>query len=80
MQKYLRPFHNILRQKNKFEWTTVHQKRFEELKTFLIEQISYTSPDQDQLFYAMCDAFIFGIGAAFLQSHRGTNKMNLITT
>ena len=25
----------------------------------------------------MCDASNFGIGAAFLQSHRGTNKMNL---
>ena len=27
----------------------------------------------------MCDASIFGIGAALLQSHSGTNKMNLIS-
>ena len=27
----------------------------------------------------MCDASNFGIGAAFLQSHNGTNKMNLIS-
>ena len=80
MQLYLRPFHNNLRQQNKFEGTTVHQKRIEEKKNFLTEQISYTSPDQDQLFYAMCDAFNFGISSALLQSHRGTNKMNLITT
>ena len=26
----------------------------------------------------MCDCSNFGIGAAFLQSHSGTNKMNLI--
>ena len=30
-------------------------------------------------FYAMCDASNFGIGAALLQSHNGTNKMNLIS-
>ena len=27
----------------------------------------------------MCDAFNFGIGAALLQSHNGTNKMNLVS-
>ena len=27
----------------------------------------------------MCDASIFGIGAALLQSHSGTNKMNPIS-
>ena len=27
----------------------------------------------------MCNASSFGIGAALLQSHSGTNKMNLIT-
>ena len=27
MQLYLRPFYNILRQQNNFEWTTEHQKR-----------------------------------------------------
>ena len=27
----------------------------------------------------MCDASNFGIGAALLQSHSGTNKMNLIS-
>ena len=27
----------------------------------------------------MCDASKFGIGAALLQSHSGTNKMNLIS-
>ena len=29
MQLYLRPFYNILRQQNNFEWTTEHQTRFE---------------------------------------------------
>ena len=28
MQLYLRPFYNILRQQNNFEWTTEHQTRF----------------------------------------------------
>ena len=32
MQLYLRPFYNILRQQNNFEWTTEHQTRFEEVK------------------------------------------------
>ena len=79
VQLYLKPFYNILRQQNIFEWTTEHQTRFEEIKKLLTEQISNTIPDPDQPFYAMCDALNFGIGAALLQSHYGTNKMNLIS-
>ena len=79
MQLYLRPFYNILRQQNNFEWTTEHQTRFEENKKLLTEQISNTIPNPNQPFYAMCDASNFGIGAALLQSHSGTNKMNLIS-
>ena len=79
MQLYLRPFYNILRQQNNFEWNTEHQTRFEEIKKLLTEQISNTIPDSNQPFYAMCDASNFGIGAALLQSHNGTNKMNLIS-
>ena len=78
-QLYLRPFYNILRQQNNFEWNTEHQTRFDEIKKLLTEQISNTIPDPDQPFYAMCDASNFGIGAALLQSHNGTNKMNLIS-
>ena len=79
MQLYLRPFCNILRQQNNFEWTTEHQTQFEEIKKLLTEQISNTIPDPNQPFYAMCDASNFGIGAALLQSHSGTNKINLIS-
>ena len=79
MQLYLRLFYNIHRQQNNFQWTTEHQKRFEETKTLLTEQLSNTIPDPDQPFYAMCDASNFGIGAVLLQSHNGTNKMNLIS-
>ena len=39
MQLYLRPFYNILRQQNNFEWNTEHQTRFEEIKKLLTEQI-----------------------------------------
>ena len=82
MQLYLRPFFNVLRQQNNFERTTKHQTRFEEIKKFQTEQISNISntiPDPNQSFYAMCEASKFGIGAALLQSHSGTNKMNLIS-
>ena len=79
MQLYLRPFYNILRQQNNFEWTTEHQTRFIENKKLLTEQISNTIPDPNQPFYAMCDASNFGIGGALLQSRSGTNKMNLIS-
>ena len=79
MQLYLRPFYNIRRPQNNFEWTTEHQTRFEEIKKLLTEQISNTIPDPNQPFYAMCDASNFGIGAALLQSHSGTIKMNLIS-
>ena len=45
----------------------------------LTEQISNTISDPNQPFYAKCDASNFGIGAALLQSHSKTNKMNLIS-
>ena len=79
MQLYLRPFYNILSQQNNFEWTTEYQKRFEEIKTLPTEQLSNTIPHPDQPFYAMCDASNFGIDAALLQSHNGTNKKHLIS-
>ena len=79
MKLYLRPFYNILRQQNNFEWTTEHQTRFDEIKKLLTDQISKAVPDPNQPFYAMCDASNFGIGASLLQSHNGTNKMNLIS-
>ena len=44
-QLYLRPFYNILKQQNNFEWTTEHQTRFIEIKKLLTEQISNTIPD-----------------------------------
>ena len=68
-----------LHSKTNFEWTTEHQTRFEEIKKLLTEQISNTVPDPNQPFYAMCDGSNFGIGAALLQSHSGTNKMKLIS-
>ena len=68
-QLYLRRFYNILRQQNIFEWTTEGQRRLGEIKKLLTEQVSNTIPDPNQPFYAMCDASIFGIGAALLQSH-----------
>ena len=79
MQLYLRPFYNILRQQNNFEWKTEHQKRFKEMKKLLLEQISNTIPDPNQQFYAICDASNFSISAALLQSLNETNKMNLIS-
>ena len=79
MQLYLRTFYNILRQQNYFEWTTKHQKRFEEIKTLLTEQLSNAIPVLEQPFYARGDASNFGIGAALLQSHNDTKKMNLIS-
>ena len=79
MPFYLRPFYNILRQQKNFEWTREHQTQFEEFKTLLTEQTSNTIRDRDQSFYAMCDASYFGIGAALLQSHNGTNKTNLMS-
>ena len=79
MQLYLRPFYNNLRQQNNFEWTTDHQTRFEEIKNLLTEQISNKIPDPNQPFYAMCDASNFGIGAALLQLHSETNKMNFMS-
>ena len=38
MQLQFRPFYNILRQQNNFEWTKEHRKHFEEIKTPLTEQ------------------------------------------
>ena len=50
MHLYLEPFYNVPRQQNTFEWITEHQKRFEEIKTLLTEQLSNTIPDPNQPF------------------------------
>ena len=76
MQLYLKPLFNILKQQSNLEWTTEHQTRSKEIKNLLTQRISNTITDPNQPFYAMCDASNFGIGAALLQSHSGTNKMN----
>ena len=54
-------------------------KCFDEIKTLLTEQISNTLPDPDQPIYGICDTSNFGIGAALLQSYKGTNKMNIVS-
>ena len=61
MRLYLRPYYNILRQQNNFEWTTEHQTRFEEIKKLSTEQISNTIPNPNQPFNAMCDASNFAL-------------------
>ena len=48
------------------------------MNILLTGQISNSIPDPDKLFYPMCDDSSFGIGAAILQLHKNTNKMNLI--
>ena len=53
-------------------------RKYLKKKTLLAEQLSNTMPDPDQPFYATCDTSNFGIGAALLQSHNGTNKLNLL--
>ena len=68
MQLYLRPLYNILRQQNNFEWTTEHQKRFEETKTLLREQLSNTIPDPDQPFCAIKINIISAIFRLFSQA------------
>ena len=48
-------------------------------KNFFRDQISSAILDPDQPFYAMWDALNFENGAALLQSHKGTNKMILVS-
>ena len=49
------------------------------IKTHLTQQKSNNIPYPTQPFYAMCDASNFRSGAALLESHQGTNEMNLIS-
>ena len=60
-QLYSRPFYDILRQQNNFEWSIELPNRFEKVIKKITEQISNTIPDPDHPFYAMCDASNFGI-------------------
>ena len=57
----------------------IKQTQFEEIKKLLTKQISNTIPDPNQPFHGICYASNFGIEAALLQSHTGTEKMNLIS-
>ena len=70
MQLDFSPIYNFLCQQNNIEGTLEHQKRFDEMKIVQTEQILNTIANADQHFYAMCDAFNFGIGKALLQSQK----------
>ena len=37
MQLYLKPFYNILRQQNSFEWTREHETKIQETKKLFTE-------------------------------------------
>ena len=50
MQLYLRSFYNNLRKQNNFEWTTEHQKRFEEIKTLSLIKFQIQSEIQTNHF------------------------------
>ena len=70
-------FYGILRQENNFEWISEHQKRFYWIKNLQTEETWDKIRNPYQPFYARCNGSNFGIGAALVQSHKGTNKTNL---
>ena len=41
MQLFLTPLYNLPRQQDNFEWTTEQQKRFEDIKTLLTDQVLF---------------------------------------
>ena len=73
MQLYLKQVFKFFRQQNKIKWMLDYQKRFDEIKTFLTEQLSNTKPGSNQ---PVC-LLIFGICAAVLHSFHGTKKVSL---
>ena len=78
MQLYLRTFYNILRQQKKIDCTLEHQKRFNEIKTLLTEPFKNNSRLKLTILrYVQC--FLTLNVPAFLKSHQGTKKLNLIS-
>ena len=75
MQLYLRPFYNILRQQNNFEWTTEHRTRFEDIK--------FQTQFQIQTNHSMqCAMLQILASAQHYYNHiveQTTNKLNLIS-
>ena len=59
MQLCLRPFYNNLRKPNIIEWTTEHQKRFEEIKTLSLIKYQIQSQIQTNHFMLCATPPIF---------------------
>ncbi len=63
----LQPMHKLTRKNTDFQWTELHQKRFDELRK-IVEQIDYLhEPLGAGEFVVECDASEFAIGATLYQ-------------
>ncbi|KAK3894241.1 hypothetical protein Pcinc_002003 [Petrolisthes cinctipes] len=61
------PLHKLLGKRQKFEWTAVTQKAFDELKQAMVSSPVLPYPDQRQPFILDCDASDHGISGVLSQ-------------
>ena len=63
-----RPFYLQLRDTTDFKWTSALQQTFDRVKKELTDgPLRLAIPNSEKIFYILCDASNYGIGAALLQ-------------
>ena len=68
------PLQELLKSKNEFYWTKVHEKAFNQLKEAIAKDVTLQFFNQDLPLYIEVDASMKGIGAVMLQPDKNTKN------
>ena len=68
------PLQELLKSRNEFYWTKVHEKAFNQLKEALAKDVTLQLFNEDPPLYIEVDASKIGIGAVMLQPDKNTKN------
>lgn len=75
------PLYRLLRKDQKWEWTELQQKAFDDLKHMFLQTCTISHPDFTQPMYLQTDSSDLGVGAMLYQVIDGETKIiNLVST
>ena len=62
----LHPLYQLLKKDEKWQWTSSHEKSFQEAKRLVCEVVTLVHYDVDKPVRVYCDASSYGVGACLM--------------